>query len=50
MDSDFVYSCLMDTTWFFLVSWLVVLVGAGVQAFRGNPAASTPAPPFPRQR
>jgi hypothetical protein len=50
MDSDFVYSCLMDSTWFFLVGWLLVLVGAGVQAFRRTPAASGASQPFQRPR
>ncbi|HEX8814565.1 MAG TPA: hypothetical protein VF753_03610 [Terriglobales bacterium] len=50
MDSDFVYSCLMDSTWFFLIGWLVVLVGAGVWAFRYSPAASAAAQSLHRPR
>jgi hypothetical protein len=48
MDSDFVYSCLMDSTWFFLIAWLLVLAGAGVRAFRHDPAVSASAGPLPR--
>jgi hypothetical protein len=50
MDSDFVYSCLMDSTWFFLVGWLLVLVGAGVRAFRRDAIPSASAQSFPSQR
>jgi hypothetical protein len=34
MSSDFLYSCVMDVGWFFLAGWLLVLLGAGIQAFR----------------
>jgi hypothetical protein len=34
MDVDLVYSYVMDSTWFFLGSWVVVLLTAGVVAFK----------------
>jgi hypothetical protein len=34
MDLDFVYSCVIDSTWFFLTTWLMVLLGACIIAFR----------------
>jgi hypothetical protein len=34
MDLDFLYSCVIDSTWFFLATWLMVLLGAYVAAFR----------------
>jgi hypothetical protein len=34
MNLDFLYSCVMGSTWFFLSSWLLVLLGACVIAFR----------------
>jgi hypothetical protein len=36
MDLDFVYSCVIDSTWFFLTTWLMVLLGACIIAFRGD--------------
>ena len=33
MNVDLVYSCLIDSAWFFLGSWVVLLVTAGVAAF-----------------
>jgi hypothetical protein len=33
MDVDRVYSYLIDSTWFFLGSWVVLLLTAGVVAF-----------------
>ena len=33
MDVDLVYSYLIDSTWFFLGSWVVLLLMAGVVAF-----------------
>jgi len=33
MDVDLVYSYLIDFTWFFLGSWVVLLLTAGVVAF-----------------
>jgi hypothetical protein len=33
MDVDVVYSYLIDFTWFFLGSWVVLLLTAGVAAF-----------------
>lgn len=33
MDADLVYSYLIDSTWFFLGSWVVLLLTAGVVAF-----------------
>jgi hypothetical protein len=33
MDVDLVYSYLIDSTWFFLGSWVVLLLTAGVVAF-----------------
>jgi hypothetical protein len=33
MDVDLVYSYLIDSTWFFLGSWVVVLLMAGLVAF-----------------
>jgi hypothetical protein len=33
MDVDLVYSYLIDTTWLFLGSWVVLLLTAGVIAF-----------------
>ncbi|MGA8493135.1 MAG: hypothetical protein WB711_22120 [Terriglobales bacterium] len=33
MDADRVYSYLIDSTWFFLGSWVVLLLTAGVAAF-----------------
>jgi hypothetical protein len=33
MDIDLVYSYLIDTTWLFLGSWVVLLLTAGVVAF-----------------
>jgi len=33
MDVDLVYSYLIDSTWFFLGSWVVALLTAGVVAF-----------------
>jgi len=37
MNSDFLYSCVIDSTWVFLGAWLLLLVGAGVQVFRVTP-------------
>jgi hypothetical protein len=34
MDFDLVYSYVIDSTWFFLGSWVVLLVTAGVVAFK----------------
>jgi hypothetical protein len=34
MDLDFLYSCVIDSTWFFLATWLMVLLGASLVAFR----------------
>jgi hypothetical protein len=34
MDLDFLYSCVIDCTWFFLGTWLMVLLGACIVAFR----------------
>jgi hypothetical protein len=34
MDVDLVYSYVIDSTWFFLGSWVVLLVTAGVVAFK----------------
>jgi hypothetical protein len=33
MDVDLVYSYLIDSTWFFLGSWVVALLTAGAVAF-----------------
>jgi hypothetical protein len=33
MDVDLVYSYLIDSTWLFLGSWVVLLLSAGVVAF-----------------
>jgi hypothetical protein len=33
MNVDVVYSYLIDSTWFFLASWVVLLLTAGVIAF-----------------
>ena len=33
MNADLVYSYLIDSTWFFLGSWVVLLLTAGVVAF-----------------
>ena len=33
MDVDLLYSYLIDTTWFFLGSWVVVLLTVGAVAF-----------------
>ena len=33
MNVDLVYSYLIDSTWFFLVSWVVLLLTAGLLAF-----------------
>jgi hypothetical protein len=33
MDADLLYSYLIDSTWFFLGSWVVALLTAGVVAF-----------------
>jgi hypothetical protein len=33
MDVELVYSYLIDSTWFFLGSWVVLLLTAGVVAF-----------------
>jgi hypothetical protein len=33
MDVDLVYSYVIDSTWFFLGSWVVLLLTAGVVAF-----------------
>jgi len=33
MDVDLVYSYLIDSTWFFLGSWVVLLLTASVLAF-----------------
>jgi len=33
MDVDLVYSYLIDSTWFFLGSWVVLLLTAGIVAF-----------------
>jgi hypothetical protein len=33
MNFDLVYTYLIDSTWFFLVSWVVLLLTAGVVAF-----------------
>jgi hypothetical protein len=33
MNVDLVYSYLIDSTWFFLVSWVVLLLTAGAIAF-----------------
>jgi len=33
MDVDLVYSYLIDFTWFFLGSWVVLLLTAGMMAF-----------------
>jgi hypothetical protein len=33
MDVDLVYSYLIDSSWFFLASWVVLLLTAGVVAF-----------------
>jgi len=34
MDVDLLYSYLIDTAWFFLGSWVVALLTAGVVAFK----------------
>jgi hypothetical protein len=34
MDLDFLYSWVIDSTWFFLATWLMVLLGACIVAFR----------------
>jgi hypothetical protein len=33
MDADLLYSYLIDSTWFFLGSWVVLLLTAGVVSF-----------------
>jgi hypothetical protein len=33
MNVDLVYSCLIDSTWLFLGSWVVLLLTAGLLAF-----------------
>ena len=33
MNLDFLYTCLLGFTWFFLGSWVVLLLAAGVVAF-----------------
>jgi hypothetical protein len=33
MDIDLVYTYLIDSTWFFLGSWVVLLLTAGIVAF-----------------
>ena len=33
MNADLVYSYLIDSTWFFLGSWVVLLLTAGIVAF-----------------
>ena len=42
MDADLVYSYLIDSTWFFLGSWVVLLLTATLVAFtpigRGHPS------------
>jgi hypothetical protein len=34
MNSDFMYTCVIDSTWFFLASWMVLLIGTGIRTFR----------------
>ena len=34
MDVDLVYSYVIDSTWFFLGSWVVLLLTAGVVAYK----------------
>jgi len=34
VDADQMYRYLMDSTWFFLASWVLLLLGACVMAFR----------------
>jgi len=34
MSSDLMYSCVMDSTWFFLAAWMLLLLGARIHAFR----------------
>jgi hypothetical protein len=38
MSLDFMYSCVMDSTWFFLTGWMLLLLGAAVRAFRQDVA------------
>jgi hypothetical protein len=42
MSSDILYSCLMDSTWFFLAAWMLLLLGAGFRAFRHDVANTPP--------
>jgi hypothetical protein len=34
MDLDFLYSCIIGSTWFFLAAWLLLLLAACMVAFR----------------
>jgi hypothetical protein len=38
-----IYYYLISSSWFFLLGWILMLVGAGVVAFRDTPE-STPSP------
>jgi hypothetical protein len=40
MNVEMVYSYLIDSTWFFLGSWVVLLLTAGVVAFAPSSRAS----------
>ncbi len=40
MSFDVMYSWVMDSTWFFLSAWMLLLLGAGLRAFRQDVAAA----------
>jgi hypothetical protein len=40
MDADLMYRYLIDSTWFFLGSWVLLLLGACVMAFRPDSSRS----------
>ncbi len=42
MSSDFLYSCVMDSTWFFLAAWMLLLLGVGVRTFRQDVTSGPP--------
>jgi len=41
MNADLVYSYLIDSTWFFLGSWVVLLLIAGIVAFASTGRRTT---------
>jgi len=40
MSADFMYTCLIDSTWFFLAGWMALLIGSGIRTFRQDVASA----------